>query len=92
MHYTAMDLTRELLNCGVFSHLPDHDLSRLHYILLHDQPLKNETALRALFHYWYLGDYYCSNIHPRLLQQCNEFLQRFGRPLIDVNAEEFFEA
>jgi len=27
-----------------------------------------------------------------LLQRCNEFLQRLGRPMIDVNCEEFLEA
>jgi len=48
--------------------------------------------LQPLFSYWYRGEYYSSNASPRLLQQCNEYLQRMGQPLIDVYGEEFYEA
>jgi hypothetical protein len=48
--------------------------------------------LQPLLTYWYRGDYYSSNASPRLLQQCNECLQRMGQPLIDVYGEEFYEA
>ena len=84
------DLTRELLNSGVFSHLPDDEIARLHWMILRVQ--QDELPLRPLLTYWYRGDYYTSNASPRLLQQCNEYLQRIGQPLIDVYGEEFYEA
>ena len=85
------DLTRELLNSGVFSHLPDDEIARLHWMILcvHED---GELPLQPLLTYWYRGDYYASNASPRLLQQCNEYLQRMGQPLIDVYGEEFYEA
>jgi len=84
------DLTRELLNSGVFSHLPDDEIGRLHWMILRVQ--QEELPLQPLLTYWYRGDYYVSNASPRLLQQCNEYLQRMGQPLIDVYGEEFYEA
>jgi hypothetical protein len=84
------DLTRELLNSGVFSHLPDDEIARLHWMILRVQ--QEELPLQPLLTYWYRGDYYVSNASPRLLQQCNETLQRMGQPLIDVYGEEFYEA
>jgi hypothetical protein len=92
MNHPSFDLTRELLSCGVFNHLPDNEITRLHWIILKDPWPETMDSLEILLGYWYKGDYYSSNIHPRLLQQCNEFLQRIGRPMIDVNMEEFFEA
>jgi hypothetical protein len=85
------DLTRELLNSGVFSHLPDDEIGRLHWLILRVQH-QEDLPLQPLLTYWYRGDYYASNASPRLLQQCNEYLQRMGQPLIDVYGEEFYEA
>lgn len=102
-----IDLTRELLNSGVFSHLPDNEIARLHWMILQgdngmertlrsgsDQWSQRSAALplQPLLSFWYRGDYYSSNSSPRLLQQCNEYLQRMGQPLIDVYGEEFYEA
>jgi hypothetical protein len=84
------DLTRELLNSGAFSHLPDNEIARLHWMILRVQ--QEGLPLQPLLSYWYRGDYYTSNSSPRLLQQCNEYLQRMGQPLIDVYGEEFYEA
>ena len=103
MTNTLVDLTRELLNSGVFNHLPDDEIGRLHWIILQLQDLRDNGAertlrtsshvpLQPLFSYWYRGEYYSSNASPRLLQQCNEYLQRMGQPLIDVYGEEFYEA
>jgi hypothetical protein len=86
-----VDLTRELLNSGVFNHLPDDEIGRLHWIIMQGQRDDN-LPLQPLLTYWYRGDYYSSNSSPRLLQQCNEYLQRMGQPLIDVYLEEFYEA
>ena len=87
---TLVDLTRELLSSGVFNHLPDDEIGRLHWMILQGQ---DETVpLQPLLTYWYRGDYYSSNASPRLLQQCNEYLQRMGQPMIDVYGEEFYEA
>ncbi len=86
-----IDLTRELLSCGVLNHLPDNEITRLHWIILQGQR-EGQLPLQPLFSYWYRGDYYSSNASPRLLQQCNECLQRMGQPLIDVYGEEFYEA
>jgi hypothetical protein len=86
-----VDLTRELLNNGVFNHLPDNEIARLRWMILQEQR-EEQLSLQPLFSYWYRGDYYSSNASPRLLQQCNEFLQRMGQPLIDVYGEEFYEA
>ncbi|HEV3324971.1 MAG TPA: hypothetical protein VG052_05180 [Puia sp.] len=88
---TLADLTRELLSSGVFNHLPDDEIGRLHWIILQGQR-GEEMPLQPLLTYWYRGDYYSSNASPRLLQQCNECLQRMGQPLIDVYGEEFYEA
>jgi hypothetical protein len=85
------DLTRELLNSGVFSHLPDDEIARLHWMILRVNE-DDDLPLQPLLTYWYRGDYYASNASPRLLQQCNEYLQRMGQPLIDVFGEEFYEA
>ncbi len=85
------DLTRELLNSGVFSHLPDDEIARLHWMILRVQQ-KEELPLQPLLTYWYRGDYYIPTASPRLLQQCNEYLQRVGQPLIDVYGEGFYEA
>jgi hypothetical protein len=92
MHHALIDLTRELLSSGVFSHLPDNEVSRLHWIILGDQTRCTSTTLDLVLGYWYKGDYYSSNISPKLLQQCNELLQGLGRPLIEVYCEEFFES
>lgn len=86
-----VDLTRELLNTGVFNHLPDSEIARLRWMILQEQR-EEQLSLQPLLSYWYRGDYYSSNASPRLLQQCNEFLQRMGQPLIDVYGEEFYEA
>jgi hypothetical protein len=84
-----VNLTRELLNNGIFNHLPDNEISRLHWLIMQgDEGL----PLQPLFSYWYRGDYYSSNANPRLLQQCNEHLQRMGQPMIDVFGEQFYEA
>ena len=85
------DLTRDLLNSGVFSHLPDDEIARLHWMILRMRDA-DKVSVQPLLTYWYRGDYYTSNASPRLLQQCNEYLQRLGQPLIDVYGEEFYEA
>lgn len=87
-----IDLTRELLGGGAFGHLPDDEVSRLHWIILQGQHGDVQTPLQPLLSYWYRGDYYTSNVSPGLLQQCNEYLQRLGQPLIDAFGEEFYEA
>jgi hypothetical protein len=91
MHNTLVDLTRELLNSGVFNHLPDDEIGRLHWLILQGQR-DQQLPSQPLFSSWYRGEYYSSNASPRLLQQCNEYLQRMGQPLIDVYGEEFYEA
>jgi hypothetical protein len=85
------DLTRDMLNSGVFNHLPDNEIARLHWMILRGRQ-DEDLPLQPLLTYWYRGDYYASNASPRLLQQCNECLQRIGQPLIDVYGEEFYEA
>lgn len=89
MNTSLVNLTRELLSSGVFNHLPDNEIARLHWMILQGQ---REVPVQPLLSYWYRGDYYASNASPRLLQQCNEYLQRMGQPLIDVYGEEFYEA
>lgn len=88
---TLVDLTKELLSHGIFNHLPDNEISRLHWMIVQGQQ-DDAIPLQPLFSYWYRGDYYSSNANPHLLQQCNEYLQRMGQPLIDVYGEEFYEA
>ena len=86
-----VNLTRELLGSGVFNHLPDEEIARLHWMILRTQK-GEELPLKPLLSYWYRGEYYSSNASPRLLQVCNEYLQRIGQPLIDVYGEECYEA
>lgn len=86
-----IDLTRKLLGNGVFSHLPDNEISRLNWMIMQGQR-EDQIPLQPLLSYWYRGDFYSSNVAPLLLQQCNEFLQRMGQPVIDVYGEEFYEA
>ncbi len=91
MTSTLVDLTRELLSSGIFNHLPDNEIARLRWMIVQGQ--RDESLpLQPLFSYWYRGDYYSSNANPRLLQQCNEYLQRMGQPFIDVVGEGFYEA
>ncbi len=91
MTNTMVDLTRELLNNGVFNHLPDDEISRLHWMIMQGAR-EDKLSLSPLLSYWYRGDYYSPGSSPRLLQQCNEFLQRVGQPMIDAYGEEFYEA
>jgi hypothetical protein len=91
MKNSLVDLTRELLSGGIFNHLPDNEIARLHWMILQGQR-EDQVSVQPLLSYWYRGDYYSSNCSPRLLQQCNEYLQRMGQPLIDVYGEEFYEA
>ena len=86
-----IDLTRELLKSGVFNHLPENEIARLNWMLIQGQD-DGQPPLQPFLSYWYRGDYYSSNGNPHLLQQCNEYLQRMGQPLIDVYGEEFYEA
>ncbi|HLI92835.1 MAG TPA: hypothetical protein VKU83_04480 [Puia sp.] len=88
---TFINLTRELLKSEVFSHLPDEEIARLHWMILRAQQ-DEELPLQPLLTFWYRGNYYSSNASPGLLQSCNEYLQRMGQPLIDVYGEEFYEA
>ena len=69
----------------------DNEIARLHWMILQGQR-DEEIPIHPLFSYWYRGDYYSSNASTRLLQQCNEYLQRMGQPMIDVYGEEFYEA
>lgn len=91
MMHTLIDLTRELLSSGVFNHLPDNEIARLHWMIMQGQR-EGQLPLQPLLSYWYRGDFYASNASLRLLQQCNEYLQRLGQPLVDVYGEEFYEA
>jgi hypothetical protein len=86
-----IDLTREMLNNGVFNHLPDDEIARLHWMIMQSGGDDN-LPLQPLLSYWYRGDYYSPRVSPRMLQSCNEFLQRIGQPMIDVYGEEFYEA
>jgi hypothetical protein len=88
---TLVNVTRELLSNGVFNHLPDDEIARLHWMIM-QSGRDGKLPLSPLLSYWYRGDYYSQGVSPRLLQQCNEFLQRMGQPLIDVYGEEFYEA
>ena len=91
MTETLIDLTAELLSCGVFNHLPDGEIARLSMMVLQGRR-DGKIPARPLLNFWYRGDYYSSNCSPYLLQQCNECLQRIGQPMIDVYGEEFYEA
>lgn len=84
-----IDLTRELLASGVFNHLPDNEIARLRWLLQGGQ--EEGILVKSLFSYWYRGDYYTSQCPPYLLQQCNGYLLRMGKPLIDAFGEEFYE-
>lgn len=90
---TLINLTREMLQNGIFNHLPDNEIARLRVIILQGQR-DGKLPLQPLFSYWYRGDYYSANgsTSLHLLQQCNEYLQRLGQPFIDVYGEEFYEA
>lgn len=88
---TLIDLTRKLLNSGVFDHLPDNEIARLQWMILQGQR-EDQLPLQPLFSYWYRGDFYSSDASSGLLEQCNEYLQRMGQPRIDVYGEEFYEA
>jgi hypothetical protein len=86
-----INLTRELLNNGVFNHLPDDEIARLHWMIMRSGA-EDKMPVQPLLSYWYRGDYYSPRVSPRMLQSCNEFLQRMGQPFIDVYGEEFYEA
>lgn len=85
-----VDLTRELLRNGIFNHLPDNEIARLHWMIVQGGR-DEQLPLQPLFSYWYRGDYYSSYGAPHLLQRCNEYLQRMGQPLIDVVGSAFYD-
>jgi len=58
-----VDLTRELLNSGVFNHLPDNEIARLHWMIMQGQR-EDQLPLQPLLSYWYRGDFYVSNHRP----------------------------
>jgi hypothetical protein len=91
MKNIIINLTRELLNSGAFSHLPDDEISKMHWLLLQNQAASEYSSMEKMMGYWYKGDYYASEISMHLLQQCNECLQVIGKPLIYVYDEDFFE-
>jgi len=41
--------------------------------------------------YWYKGAFFYTEVSPRLIQECNEYLQRMGKPMIETNHEVFDE-
>ncbi|MDO6433412.1 hypothetical protein Q4E93_22560 [Flavitalea sp. BT771] len=88
---SLIDLTRDLLSSGVFDHLPDNEIARLRWMIMQGQR-EDQLPLQPLFSYWYRGDFYSPNVSPHLLQQCNEYLQRMGQPLLDAYGQELYEA
>ncbi len=92
MQTTIIGLTKELLNCGVFSHLLDDEISNLHQLIFNAQKNAGFMQLLPLVSYWYKGDYFNSDVPHCLLQKSNEHLQRLGQPLIETySMEGFFE-
>jgi hypothetical protein len=92
MQYSPVDITSELIYCGAFSHLPDRELSRLHWIMLQKRDPGSRELTESVIAYWYRGDFYQPGVSQKLLQQCNEFLQSIGQPLIESCCLEYFEA
>ncbi len=85
MKQLCISLTNELLAKGVFSHLSDDELSRLHYILMQLQ-LKNYSDnyyLDKAIDFWYKGDFFDTITSYVLLQRINAILTSIGRPAID---------
>jgi hypothetical protein len=91
MSKSLVDLTRELLSGGVFNHLPANEIARLRGMIVPGQQ-EDQIPVQPLLSYWYRGEYYSSHVASRLLQQCNEWLQRMGQPPVDVYVEELYEA
>jgi hypothetical protein len=83
MNHSLIHLTRELLSRGVFNHLPDNDVARLHWMILEDQTSRATPSLETILGFWAKGDFYREYVPPNLLQHCNEWLQAMGRPLIE---------
>jgi hypothetical protein len=88
---TLLDLTREMLDKGVFNHLPGNEIARLHWMIMQGQQ-EDQLPLQPLLSYWYRGDFYASETSPLLLDKCNEYLRDTGQPHIGVYGEELYEA
>jgi len=92
MHNKIIELTREMLSGGIFNHLSDNEISRLHHCILQGKEAFFPQLPELLISYWYQGDYFSSDVSPRFLHQCNEYLQSIGRPMIETFDEVSFEA
>lgn len=78
--------TRQLLQNGVFNHLSDEKIFRLHYMILDaTNKLQNELSVFSL---WREGDYTSNFTNMQLLQQTNYLLQKHGQRMIE---EDFLE-
>ena len=86
---SILSITREMLSAGIFNHLHDDEISKLHYLIVSVADSKTNTQINQLISYWYKGNFDFTSDALRLLQQCNEFLQRVCRPLIENYSEEF---
>ena len=91
MNKKIIILTDNLLKAGVFKHLTDDEVSRLHWLLAESRsPRFNK--LESLIRTWYRGDYYSQGVPQYLLHQCNECLSAMRLPIIDAIPEGHFDA
>jgi len=91
MQNRIIGITGELLSNGIFNHLPDEELYELHRLLLKDKQATVLQLMDKLTSYWYKGAFFYTDVSPRLIQECNEYLQRMGKPMIETNHEVFDE-
>ena len=91
MHKKIIILTDNLLKAGVFKHLSDDEVSRLHWLLT-ESKLPSFDKLEILVRAWYRGDYYSQGVPQYLLHQCNECLSAMRLPMIEAGAGEYLDA
>ena len=92
MKDSILSMSATLLNSGVFNHLSDAEISRMHSLLLTNHLQASTEQMIPLVRYWYMGDFWSAQDAQHLLQKSNEYLQYLGQPPIEsVDTGEMFE-
>ncbi|MEY3351521.1 MAG: hypothetical protein RIQ50_1632 [Bacteroidota bacterium] len=71
--------TSKLLHHGIFSHLTDEKITKIHHLLLKN----SDTDVFSFFGLWRQGDFSFDFSSLQLLLETNLLLQKYGQPHIE---------
>ncbi|MFZ4058540.1 MAG: hypothetical protein ACOYKE_10400 [Ferruginibacter sp.] len=88
--YTMINLTKEMLSCGVFNHLPDDDIAYIRQLVMQLQSKVPPPIWHPLVDSWYKANFSFDDVSPKLMHQCNEYLMRMQMPLLEFSFAEAY--